>query len=244
MAKRRRPQIIFKLLVFLLLGAIINVAVAWGAGAWDDYSTVDPEIALALVHDDLGLEATRTETATTTLVTTSLFFSQRFSELAKTMPPSGGSIGDDPLGLLPSWGNLQTPSPVFMRFRAENPSVSVNEQRWLLATGWPCRSCWCELWQFVRTDEDHYLESRDISGAVETSLPPIVGALKRVMPFYPIWPGFAMNTILYGAILWMVLVLPFNIRRRRRIKRGLCARCAYPVGTNEKCTECGAGVAQ
>jgi hypothetical protein len=27
-----------------------------------------------------------------------------------------------------------------------------------------------------------------------------------------------------------------------RIKRGLCPQCAYPVGTSDKCTECGAAV--
>ena len=27
--------------------------------------------------------------------------------------------------------------------------------------------------------------------------------------------------------------------RDRRIKRGLCPACAYPVGTNDVCTECG-----
>ncbi len=28
----------------------------------------------------------------------------------------------------------------------------------------------------------------------------------------------------------------------RRIKRGLCPKCAFPVGTNQVCTECGAAV--
>ena len=52
----------------------------------------------------------------------------------------------------------------------------------------------------------------------------------QVLPFGIVPPGFAINTIFYAAILWMIFVMPFAIRRRRRIKRGLCARCAYPVG--------------
>jgi hypothetical protein len=66
--------------------------------------------------------------------------------------------------------------------------------------------------------------------------------LGKVLPLIPIWPGFAINTIFYAAILWMVFAVPRYIKRRRRIKRGLCARCAYPIGTAENCTECGGTV--
>jgi hypothetical protein len=59
------------------------------------------------------------------------------------------------------------------------------------------------------------------------------------LPWHPIWPGFAINSIFYAAILWMLFALPFVVHRRRRIKRGLCPACAYPVGTSEVCTECG-----
>jgi hypothetical protein len=54
--------------------------------------------------------------------------------------------------------------------------------------------------------------------------------------------GFAINTIFYGGILWMLFALPFAIRRRRRLKRGLCPVCAYPIGGSPTCTECGAAV--
>jgi hypothetical protein len=63
-----------------------------------------------------------------------------------------------------------------------------------------------------------------------------------VFPLRPIWPGFAINTLFYAGILWLLLAAPFTLRRRRRIKRGLCAACAYPVGASEICTECGKAV--
>ena len=63
-----------------------------------------------------------------------------------------------------------------------------------------------------------------------------------MLPLQPIFPGFAINTILYAAILWALFALPFAIRRRRRIKRGSCPACAYPVGVSPTCTECGATV--
>ena len=64
----------------------------------------------------------------------------------------------------------------------------------------------------------------------------------RGLPLRPIWPGFAINTVFYAAVLWGLFGAPFALHRRRRIKRGLCPACAYPVGTNEVCTECGAAV--
>ena len=51
--------------------------------------------------------------------------------------------------------------------------------------------------------------------------------------------GFAFNTLFYAAILWLLFAGPFALRRWRRIKRGLCLACAYPVGTSAVCTECG-----
>jgi hypothetical protein len=58
-----------------------------------------------------------------------------------------------------------------------------------------------------------------------------------------IWPGFAINSLFYAGILWLLFAAPFALRRRRRIKRGLCPACAYPVGDSEVCTECGKPVA-
>jgi hypothetical protein len=65
----------------------------------------------------------------------------------------------------------------------------------------------------------------------------------RALPLVPIWPGFAINTLCYAGILWLLFAAPFALRKRRRIKRGLCPTCAYPVGTNERCTECGTSCA-
>jgi len=65
----------------------------------------------------------------------------------------------------------------------------------------------------------------------------------RGLPMCPIWPGFAINTIFYAVILWVLFAFPFALRRWRRIKRGLCARCGYPLGTSAVCSECGTPIA-
>jgi hypothetical protein len=69
-----------------------------------------------------------------------------------------------------------------------------------------------------------------------------VRRLVEFVPFVPIWPGFAINTIFYAAILWVLFTAPGSVRRRLRRRRGLCPACAYPVGESAICTECGASV--
>ena len=55
----------------------------------------------------------------------------------------------------------------------------------------------------------------------------------------PIWPGIAVNTVFYAAIIWLVILGPFALRRYLRRRRGLCPACAYPMGESDVCTECG-----
>ncbi len=61
----------------------------------------------------------------------------------------------------------------------------------------------------------------------------------RGLPTTPIWPGFAINTLLYAATLYLLFTTPAKLRRHRRIKRNLCPACAYPVRDSTVCTECG-----
>ncbi len=59
------------------------------------------------------------------------------------------------------------------------------------------------------------------------------------VPLRPIWPGFAVNTLFYAVVLWLLIPGPFALRRFIRVKRGLCPACAYPMGESDVCSECG-----
>lgn len=59
------------------------------------------------------------------------------------------------------------------------------------------------------------------------------------MPLRIILPGFAINTMFYAAILWLVFAAPGFVRRRIRTRRGQCLACGYPNGSSDVCTECG-----
>ncbi len=61
------------------------------------------------------------------------------------------------------------------------------------------------------------------------------------LPLRPIWPGFAVNTVFYAALLWPLSCGPFALRRHIRRKRGLCVACGYDLrgGLEHGCPECG-----
>ena len=54
--------------------------------------------------------------------------------------------------------------------------------------------------------------------------------------------GFAINTMFYAAMLWLLFAALHPggfVRRRIRARRGQCPACAYPIGASNVCTECG-----
>jgi hypothetical protein len=61
------------------------------------------------------------------------------------------------------------------------------------------------------------------------------------VPLNPLVSGFAINTIFYAAIAWVLFAAPGAVRRRLRRKRGQCAACGYSVceSVSGKCSECG-----
>ena len=66
----------------------------------------------------------------------------------------------------------------------------------------------------------------------------------RAVPIRPIWPGFAVNTLFYAAVLWALVCGRFALRRLIRLKRGLCPNCAYSTGESDVCSECGRALPQ
>ncbi len=50
------------------------------------------------------------------------------------------------------------------------------------------------------------------------------------------------NTIFYATLLWLLIPGPFLLRRYIRVKRGLCPKCAYPMGESAVCSECGKAI--
>lgn len=62
-----------------------------------------------------------------------------------------------------------------------------------------------------------------------------------LVPYYPLWPGFIANTLIYAALWWLLFTGLVSARSARRTRRGLCTRCAYDLRgiSSGVCPECG-----
>ncbi len=207
---------ITKLVVFLLLGAVVNVAVAWGCALWSSMT------------QDSDLSKQR-----------ALTLLQEREFLPRPGDPYGGrtieGIGLTVLELLfdPIAGQ-------------ETSEINQREATWLMATlaGLPVRSLQAEV-RLAASDYADPVYSVVLIGGIRIDNRVMKPAftLENVLPVQPIWPGFAINTIFYAAILWLLTFGPFMARRYIRHKRGRCINCGYDLrgtfGGGGVCPECG-----
>ena len=213
-----------KLLIFLLLGAIINVAVAWGCAIAFRSLTAAQHDASAFesyVYWRVFVSSRRVETTV---------FSERlrgdFHTASKLHPND----------ILPSWAPFEMPTAKFKNAGEDDDAL---ENRLTVARGFPMLSLRSER---AGVGDIQKSPSLDLVHGIETSLDwPSTGnvIMKLDLPTWPVWPGFAINTIFYAAIVWALLAVPGMVKRRRRIRRGLCVGCGYPLGSSPVCSECG-----
>ncbi len=223
--KRRATKIV----LFLLLGAIINVAVAW-LFALRPWSKVQ-ETARSYVRS--------TKPRTTVIIATGeLYLGQyggwAWSE-AYVLNETPKFVDDAQLSShFPYWSAFAHGDPLVTQ--SQSPEGSRLWQYDETAFGWPAYSL------FYQSAHGNGPSDRSSTAiALPDSLRQLLARnnFRFEFPRTPIFPGFAINTIFYGAILWLPVAGLGALRRRRRIKRGLCPACAYPLGESDVCTECG-----
>lgn len=110
--------------------------------------------------------------------------------------------------------------------------------------GWPARA-------FV--SEDHFIDPKPVeysaAGLSWDSGIPIPGIAwewklasrksSTHLPIKPLWTGLAVDSVVFAIILSGFSIMCGRLRGRSRLRRGMCPRCAYPIGTSPNCTECG-----
>jgi hypothetical protein len=107
------------------------------------------------------------------------------------------------------------------------------------ARGWPCLALWCSLPQ---TDPvPTVANASPPEGGIPLSPAGTSPNSFRSLPFFPIWPGFAINTLTY-AVLWCVALSLARLRLTARSRRGQCRTCGYDLAglPTDRCPECGA----
>ncbi len=222
MTKRR----VFKIVGLLLLGAIVNVAVAWGCAVLIDatHTNADAQDVLSSPNGDWHLQ---------------IF--QRVGSLLYVCYREGGEHANDrelgraPKGLLPEWCDQPFASLI-------ETGSAVFETQTVDARGLPLPCMWSER---IRWAQVGMVISEEINGGVSVKAPSriqgtfVIAEDARVIPLRLILPYFVLNTITYATILWLLFAVHGVVRRRTRSKHGQCPTCGYPVGTNEVCTECG-----
>jgi hypothetical protein len=200
-----------RIFVFLLLGATVNVAVAWGLC-----------ICAPVQHIQ------------------SISFHQVYGGWTATFFPKFGSesrfvVSATDRDIEPSREHGE--SWIFAG-KSKAPSTQPGAGVYAQARGWPFRSL---CWHTFTVDLD---KSSELSCGWALGPEPL---LDGALPLRPIWPGFAINTVFYAAVLWVLFALggtPFALRKWRRIRHGLCPKCGYDLrgGGSESttCPECGA----
>ena len=67
-------------------------------------------------------------------------------------------------------------------------------------------------------------------------------SLTCTLPLRPVWPGFALNCLIFSIGWALVLPVPRKLRCQRRRSLQLCVNCRYSVKGLDRCPECGTEV--
>jgi hypothetical protein len=211
--RRRVRSIVVRVVVFLLLGAVVNVAMAWGCAIDIRVGFIDSSQIISFPvlrgYNLVGEEMSGAIRLICEGRTNEEVDLQRYGDLSAWIVEA-----------------------LEREFKPNSPTALVIDGR-----GWPLLSMY-SIGDYTANQVRYGVDIRETNDPTEFYTATHAFAL----PMGFIWPGFAINTVFYAVILWMLFAGPGRVRRWRRIRRGLCAKCAYPVGASDVCTECGAHI--
>jgi hypothetical protein len=207
---------LLKPFVFLLVGAIVNVAVAWACAickpiAQSPQRTGD---AYFVFLDDAAWFIARTERFGTLH-----FYSS--TDLPRDVPATTEY-------LRPADPFLDRALPRWTRARQGDPGsfINVYEDAW----GWPM-VC-------LRTSPLTSASRDAVTSARWNDVLPleITASKTLLLPLRLIGAAFIIDTVIYACFIWLLT----SLRRWMQILRHQCSACGYPRGSSAVCTECGA----
>jgi hypothetical protein len=137
----------------------------------------------------------------------------------------------------PSWSAVNEPP---LRDAIGTWFVGVEDAR-----GWPQPAMYSDTILAPRIGRSQFNTTINHGILIQRN-PAQSGKPASTIPLRPIWPGFAIDAVFYGAMAFAFLFGPGIVRHSLRQRRGACVRCGYDLrGTAAPgvCPECG-GVMQ
>ncbi|MCI0630278.1 MAG: hypothetical protein L0Y44_06440 [Phycisphaerales bacterium] len=229
---------VIPILLFLMAGAIINVAVAWGCS----YFVIPPfRKCVVMTSEEFGVESAFPVADRVSAVDVWIGFG--LSEMTARNWTRDRDEARAASLLVPTSEGDRVAAIVSRQWAFVLGTQEFGGPRKLrVDAGWPLHS----FTGYASVVPFSYLVNRrgvtirqKAIGAIAVERTVRGQPLQRLFPFKPIGVGAAFNTVFYAAIVRLLFAAPGFFRRRMRIKRGLCPACAYPVGAGETCTECG-----
>jgi hypothetical protein len=144
--------------------------------------------------------------------------------------------------MIVSWPVGDGTDPFLQSF--SNAAVANEAFKSVLVSGWPMHALWCRP---IRVNTGAaYLEPAigdGLSFRVPTYGPPTAPPYRLIIiPLRPAWTGFLIDTTLFAAAWFSLLILPWQTRKHLRRRAGRCKHCAYDLTatpSEKPCPECG-----
>ena len=235
-----------KIVVLLIIGAVVNIAVAWGCALGLPLLTVSGPFGRSGATGDRApywIVEELDRLGATRYVWTHVSFD--FDNTPGTVLYIFDETEPVDLDGLPRWSRLDYAKPPPQKYRGWG-LFFIDDAR-----GWPLLAMSSFSALGVDPVMDALLVKSSGGFSPPASLrpkPPFVDVEdelfnRPIVPLRPIWPGFAINTLFYAAILWLLTFSVFTTRRiiRRRLRH--CIKCGYDLrghsGGGGVCPECG-----
>ncbi len=209
----RWRRFIARALVLLIMGAAVNIAVAWGCALWSPlgkttYVRESEDIRGSVVEVPRDMGRPIKSSIVYTTKARGLHISAR-DDLSRL---EGGSF------------------------------VYTDSASFACSAGWPFHSMHGSR-TFYPTHGDSTLLAppwpKIEMAPMVTGLFTRPGPMHRALPTVPIALGFAANSLIYAAILFVPCLLLLALRQQLRRRHNRCTACAYQLTGEPICPECG-----
>ncbi len=199
-----------RIAIFLLLGAIVNVAFAWGCALprrrhWSNGAPLpsDEQTRWWRANCPEGVVDTPDEVHVT--------HDMGYEAVAMSAQSQAVAAGSDVIRVSAGWPLISMTGEHWSVMQCTGDHVFPIGQVAVVPRG---------LWVFRRPTGHGYDQIYHI-------------------PLEPIWGGFLLNAIGYGLAIWLCVAIPAFFTRWHRTRWHRCIACGYPRGTSPVCTECG-----